>query len=1598
MPPPRTPQRWSCRHIDGRRGWVLLLLLLRQLRVATCCDAMARLPPAATPRDRPGTAATTATAAAAANDRRAMTAGSRLTFTTLLPLAETLPPHLPQHGGEAAASPELLAMPPGSAGRKARRSPRMGPFRADLPAVLPSQRVRTASRSVPRSPGDGGNNRGFLGGGSARQANRSVTGADASSGGSRGFTGTSGARGQSPQQQANRSFWSSTTASHSGSKWLSSPEPPGCGLVNGIAELHNGLKHVMDRTGRLTDYLNLPSAFEHDIAAAVEGQLHAELQCLDWVTHAVAAGGQGAYATQARLRAARDLWALRQQLSRLETALCPGGPEEWVESPPQESRSGLTPVSSGLVDNGEQTLTFPEEEPSTTDVLLLQSLPPTPPTLSPQPSTVSVVSNNPTSASDRSLPPSVSNPSEPTFFWHRSSGASQVMLPSEVEVEDEPTRPDIPDVPHEDEEEQTPVVEPNVLVSEPGRRGVSAGQFETFFLDYCGDIIQEGGEASRPVCVPAQIAELCVAANLEAASEGRHGDVRSPNMYAVNDFVIVPHTRERLISYAELLNPEGLQIDFFISHHWGEDIGEFIQSILRHAMAMVGVEGSGGSWQDSAYWCCAFANNQHSVELGNALEESPFYLALCSKGCRGTLMNLNQLGSALCRIWCIYEVYLTHELGKHFVLNSCQGPLTDVTHTAKAKDLWVLHIFRLLQHISVANASATMESDRVKIMEALESFRSSRGTTGAQALDATVKALVAEQAIFTIARRGDASNLVRALDLRADPNAADSNGLRPLTYAIANGHEEAAEVLLRCGADKRAMNGAGKLLELWSDTRATRVQALEEILQLGAESLLFHEEALRHARAFHDTASVAALVQHLDALSPEVRLHAVRELQEHHIYALPYVAKLALCLSDNDGRVRQATVEALGTFGTISLERAGIVWGSIPEDHLDEPLPDSICNVVQLAAQEASGNAFTLLAHGVGWQRIDGGIGGPDDAAAEPPAVFSPSPEGVVLATETGGADGTAGGFSSALQAVDEKRCNVAHLAARAGHVVPLIHLLETKALPRSFVAALDGNSRSALHHAAAAGDADQLVALFKAGDLEVEELRHQDDHGHTPAHLAAAHGHAMCLRALVRECHLPIEALRTEDRSGRNVALLATAGCDVVCLRTLRDLGMSLSDFSRGDKWYYTAAHIAVVKNSLEVVQLLEKMGVAMHLPMVPPGMGPQDVALGSVVLAPRSSAGGGPGPEYQAWRLGKIYYGPDRRMNIRLEYETGQRDHLFMRLDRCHVAPTPLLLAEKLGHAAVEELLKEKWTQAARRLQGSRVEELWNRARQGKLLAGVLASLGAVGAVRDMITSKELCAEDLLKKDSAGCTPLHSAAASGSAATVDAICKLADLRPEHVVVLDVEGRNALHHAAESNDAACVHAVFQLMAKMVGGPERAKQMGDMGDSWHRTPMHRAAAADAADSVQALHALGVRLEPRMCQGSTIGEKGCKVMVHQGPGTSASEQRLGVVTHVFEGGQIRVQYIEGGKEAFVPPERCTHAPTPLQLAEGTGKMLAATVLRQLMGQPAAAQEASLPVSAVRSTRPRMSKRRATRQSTRIDFKRKSSFEGLPPVSH
>ena len=129
---------------------------------------------------------------------------------------------------------------------------------------------------------------------------------------------------------------------------------------------------------------------------------------------------------------------------------------------------------------------------------------------------------------------------------------------------------------------------------------------------------------------------------------------RGPSIYAVNENYIKPVTAAAgKMSWALMMNPEGLDCDVFITHAWQEDVFEFTEKVL-----------TSWPWRANHAWCCMLANPQN-LDIGALLQSpslSPFALAL--KSSKYMLVVPNRHTSVYTRLWCGYEAYLAFQSNK----------------------------------------------------------------------------------------------------------------------------------------------------------------------------------------------------------------------------------------------------------------------------------------------------------------------------------------------------------------------------------------------------------------------------------------------------------------------------------------------------------------------------------------------------------------------------------------------------------------------------------------------------------------------------------------------------------------------------------------------------------------------------------------------------------------------------------------------------------------------------------------------------------------------------------------------------------------------
>ena len=124
--------------------------------------------------------------------------------------------------------------------------------------------------------------------------------------------------------------------------------------------------------------------------------------------------------------------------------------------------------------------------------------------------------------------------------------------------------------------------------------------------------------------------------------------LKSFNLYHANFWIIEPSTRDhgrRGCSYVELVatSSPSQRPKWFVSHAWSEPIWKFALCLKRHAELHQ-------LPSTSAYWVCAYANNQHQLdeEICKNPRKTSFYRAI--KACVGVLLILDQDATPFTRI------------------------------------------------------------------------------------------------------------------------------------------------------------------------------------------------------------------------------------------------------------------------------------------------------------------------------------------------------------------------------------------------------------------------------------------------------------------------------------------------------------------------------------------------------------------------------------------------------------------------------------------------------------------------------------------------------------------------------------------------------------------------------------------------------------------------------------------------------------------------------------------------------------------------------------------------------------------------------------
>lgn len=295
-------------------------------------------------------------------------------------------------------------------------------------------------------------------------------------------------------------------------------------------------------------------------------------------------------------------------------------------------------------------------------------------------------------------------------------------------------------------------------------------------------------------------------------------------MHQICRLFILPLTAPRECSFTELVAVAAQPPNWFCSHFWGTAFQCTVMMVNFHAQ-------SHGLNEETAYWLCPFANNQHDLtELGGEVMETPFARAILHKDCTGTLVLCDGNASPMMRAWCILELFVTTQRAPHkrFDISAMidegaqrygnghvvpAGPALRMDlGNGRAKEMtssgegWFPDCVALAgAQMNVVNAKATLPRDRDAILRILAGIEddSSRAPTTCERyekVNVCVRRRFLPAAIYKLAMDGDADGLRSLLACEPEIDSQRADGETALFQAAGKGHDECVDLLLSAGA------------------------------------------------------------------------------------------------------------------------------------------------------------------------------------------------------------------------------------------------------------------------------------------------------------------------------------------------------------------------------------------------------------------------------------------------------------------------------------------------------------------------------------------------------------------------------------------------------------------------------------------------------------------------------------------------------------------------------------------------------------------------------------------------------------------------------
>lgn len=361
------------------------------------------------------------------------------------------------------------------------------------------------------------------------------------------------------------------------------------------------------------------------------------------------------------------------------------------------------------------------------------------------------------------------------------------------------------------------------------------------------------------------------------------------NMYHACDNIIKPRTEAHNCSWVEFIAKE-LQIPlWFVSHAWSTALELTVRLLLWH---MAEREES----EETPYWICTFANNQHHVELGNDIQSSPFYKAIMTPKCKGTVLILDDKATPFTRMWCVlenhvstaeaevkgkkhlYDVAAWVPEGQHF-LNSEKLPAAPTLRkdlgsgrfgiTAEVEfQFFPLSVAERAVKMNLSEAQASNDHDKTMILDHVAG--PARDERKIKDLNQHAQRLFASAAMYDAAGGDDVEKLLRLVEAfpgdvngdatgfgatacinaasygkiaalevliahRADVNLANNEGTTPLYMALLNGKSDAVKVLIAHSADVNVAEKYKGTTPLWAAARQGHPNEVKVLIAIRAD-------------------------------------------------------------------------------------------------------------------------------------------------------------------------------------------------------------------------------------------------------------------------------------------------------------------------------------------------------------------------------------------------------------------------------------------------------------------------------------------------------------------------------------------------------------------------------------------------------------------------------------------------------------------------------------------------------------------------------------------------------------------------------------------